>query len=413
MGEVRKSKSFANLSFHPPRETDDVYRLALPASFRLIDRAADLPAAPDEFRVSVARDTTPISDCIRSLPGPVDVQAQVYTILESELDILGTMQRQGIVSAQRYTFDEQDATGEYDTDFRKRWIPSIESLGLAKTHSKWFVLSGRSRQDSILSSSNDGCEGGHMEWWASSRDSGLAKYLTTCEGHSLAVPSSARSVGKVSAESIGRASSLLPLPLAQVSVVRTSSQTPSAAILFWLIQACDEPVDLSMLSFSSSMGFVERLAELRQMGCLGSLHWSIDHSLKSRKSSTSEGRVLQMLANHFPGEVFFPHARIHGKWAVIRTASQTISILTSANWQETNPREESYVVVTDPTVAAGLEAAQQSLEAKPKGKPGRQPPVDPRPPAAPMLFASPLPRSVQTSAYSVAELEAARRLTAI
>ena len=363
---------------------------------------------PGEFQISVCRDITPIYEVIRSIPGTVDLRAQTYPMSIPALDELSVLQRRGKIGEQHLVFDRAAHGQQNQFEFDEVWIPSIASLGLVGddgpgdrvvggTHSKWFVLDGSERRDSVLSSSNDGCEKNHLEWWASSRDEGLAEYLVDERGHGLTPPVPSKRVGKIEGGAIARASSLLPFPLAQVSVIRASSLTPSSAILFWLIQACGEPVDLSLMSFSSSMGFCAALAELREQGHLGSLRWAIDHSLKTRKASKSEGRVLQSLREYFPGEVTFPHSRIHGKWAVIRTPSQSISVLTSANWQETNPREESYVVTTDPAVAAGLENVQANIDT----------PTRPRPTAVPTTYA---PQFVQTSTLRPAELERILRL---
>ena len=327
--------------------TDDCLRL--PAGrvvCRTATRAAELLSRTGELRLSLTRDATPISDAIVSLQRPVRLQASVFSCDARVTDALEALRRRGRVLSQHWILDAQTLGQTWTPEDLARWQESITGLRTGPVHSKWFAIRTTDGAHSLLSSSNDGCEAGHTEWWASSTATAVADWLETGEGSPLAAPVQCETEGMT------RASRLLPWPLAPITLLRCGPETPSGDVLRWLLRGAGASARLTLVSYSTSIGFVRLLA--RQP--LASLDWLMDRSLRGRKGTGSEGNVIAALDDLLPGRWREAPGRIHGKWAVIRAAGLAISVLSSSNWQETNPREESYVVLTDPAVADWLEA---------------------------------------------------------
>lgn len=304
-----------------------------------------VPLAPGSLHVCMTRGRSPWSGMISGLKQrSVSVAWEGYAWVPKELDRVLYLRRRGAV--ERLSLLHDDKRWEAVAEGTQEAVASVAEVTPVATHIKACVVRWLGGQAWWLSSSNDGADP-QCDWYVTGRDMETAAWLAGADGWQ-----------KEWKEEVS-------------GILQCSSDLPSGDVLQRVLSASGKGSKLLLLSQTTSAGFCKTLRRWLDDGTVaeGHLCYGFDESVLARLSGSrenEEGKPKRGQTDIKPyldalgeGVVRFTALRSHAKAAVVVNADGTDawSILSSANWQATNPRCECYVILR------GLDAARWLGEA--------------------------------------------------
>lgn len=313
----------------------------------LDSRQLNLPLTGGAFRAVMGRGRTQWSRVWQSWrPGAGSrMWWEGYAWAPEELGAWLSLLARGLVGQVALKHDQQQ-WGRLDDRLRHAAEDACR-VELLPTHGKALVGTWEGGQAALQSSSNDGTAP-DIEWYTHTRDPRVCQWLMSADGWGQPLPE-------------------FNSPM----LLQCGSDLPSAVVLRHAIEQVGGHADLLLASMTTSKAFLEQLIGWRKDGSVESMVWLLDGGIRQRLAGQSSGQhaadkkgqtdINPLLDAFMPGQIVHPPIKPHCKVAVVRGAKGAVVMLSSANWQATNPRVEHYVILPGEAAAEWMTAAWESV----------------------------------------------------
>lgn len=316
----------------------------------LDSRQLTLPVKEGAFRCIVGRGRSEFSRVWKSW-APAGVSRMTwegYAWAETELAQWLTLRRRGMVNEVTLRHDAQ-MWGRVEPKLKAACEAEFE-LELLPSHGKAMVGEWQGGCAALQSSSNDG-SAPDVEWYTVTRDPAVCSWLAGDAGWGQSLPAA-------------------NVPM----LLQCGPELASAAVLKHMMAQVDDGggVDLLLMSMTTSKAFLEQLIQWRKDGVVESMAWLLDGGIRQRLAGQSSGKhaadkkgqtdINPLLDSFQPGQILHPTWKPHCKAAVVKgRGGKAVTLLSTANWQTTNPRVEHYVVLPGAEAAEWMTSAGERV----------------------------------------------------